>query len=342
MKPVNRVLLAFKGWEDKKNELQPLLKSGTTDERAMLALQLEHLRQAGHRLRHAARPDEKPFLTLLENQLNKLEKQLYPNFLQRILLRLKDRIFDGPAYLEQQGRQRAANMETLKQQLRERGLSSVAGKLEQHLDQDHRQVCLPLDCQLTADKRLNLDLHFDKDVYGDFQLGKLEGTLVENGEAERYHSFELPDWPGLKADQVLSLLEGRALKQHYTDATGHENTRWVELGNQGVQHYSPEHGFDIATTLAALPNITRNKEELTQYLENGQCVPTHWKQNGQFQNIFVQADPANGSLKIFDAKMKPVSAEQLSQKAQQQEKNLKPSVVMKPTRQSQKNGHKVH
>ena len=164
---------------------------------------------------------------------------------------------------------------------------------------------------------------------------------MENNQVARYHSFEMADWPGLKANQVLSLLEGRALKQHYTDATGHENSRWVELGAQGVQHYSPDHGFDIATTLAALPNITRNQEELIRYLENGQCVPTHWQQNGQFQNIYVQADPANGSLKIFDAKMKPVTAEQLSQKAHQQLQSKKPEVALKTPRRIQKNGHKV-
>jgi len=72
MKPVNRVLLAFQIWDDKKNELQPLLKAGTTDERAVLALQLEHFRQAGHRLHQTVRPDEKPFLSLMHNQISRI------------------------------------------------------------------------------------------------------------------------------------------------------------------------------------------------------------------------------------------------------------------------------
>lgn len=342
MKPVNRVLLAFKGWEDKKNELQPLLKAGTADERAILSLQVEHLRQAGHRLRETVRPDEKPFMALLNNHISRLEKQLYPNLLQRVFMRIKDRLIDGPAYLEQQTRQRAANMELLKQQLRERGLTSVAGRLEQHLDPNHRQVCLPLDCQLNAEKRLNLDLHFEKDVYGDFQLKSLDATLLEKGQADRFQQFELNAWPGLKANHALSLLEGRALKQHYTDALGHDNTRWVELGKNGVQHYATDHAFEIDTLLTAMPNITRNKEELIRYLENGQQVSTHWKQNGQFQNIFIQADPANQALKLFDAKMKPVTAEQLTQRAQQQVQNKKPEILLKTPRRVQKNGHKVN
>jgi len=342
MKPVNRVLLAFKGWEDKRNELLPLLKAGTTDERAMLALQLEHLQQAGHRLRQTVRPDEKPFLALLHNHISRIERQLYPNLLQRVFLRLKNRFIDGPAYLEQLTHQRSTNMEVLKQQLRERGLTSVAGKLEQHLDPDHRQVCLPLDCQLNTNRRLNLDLHFEKDVYGDFHLKSLDGTLMETGKADRFQRFELHDWPGLKANHALSLLEGRALKQHYTDAMGHDSARWVELGKNGVQHYATDHAFEIDTLLTAMPNITRNKEELIRYLENGQQVSTHWKQNGQFQNLFIQADPANRALKLFDAKMKPVTAEQLTQRAQQQVQNKKPEIVLKTPRRVQKNGHKVN
>lgn len=342
MKPVNRVLLAFKSWEDKKNELQPLLKAGTTDERAMMILQLEHLRQADHRLRQTVRPDEKPFLTLLHNQVTRLEKQLYPNLLQRIFMRLKDRLIDGPAYLAQLTKQRTVNIEVLKQQLRNRGLTSVAGKLEQHLDPDHRQVCLPLDCQLNANKRLNLDLHFEKDVYGDFQLKKLNGTLLEKGQADRFYQFELKDWPDLKATQALNLLEGRALKQHYTDAMGHDSTRWIELGKNGVQHYAADHAFEIDTLLTAMPNITRNKEELIRYLENGQQVTTHWKQNGQYQNIYVQANPANCTLQLFDAKMKPVTVEQLNQRAQQQAQIKKPEIIMKAPRHVQKNGHKVN
>jgi len=342
MKPVNRVLLAFKSWDDKKNELQPLLKAGTTDERTMMILQLEHLRQADHRLRQTARPDEKPFMTLLHNHVNRLEKQLYPNLFQRIFMRLKDRLIDGPAYLAQLTTQRTVNMEVLKQQLRERGLTSVAGKLEQHLDPDHQQVCLPLDCQLNAEKRFNLDLHFEKDVYGDFQLKILNSTLFEKGQADRFYQFELNDWPGLKANQALSLLEGRALKQHYTDAMGHDSTRWVGLGKNGVQHYASDHAFEIDTVLTAMPNITRNKEELIRYLENGQQVSTHWKQNGQFQNIYVQADPANRTLKLFDAKMKPVTADQLNQRAHQQAQNKQPEIIMKAPRRVQKNGHKVN
>ena len=338
---VNRVLLAFKTWEKRKKEIEPMLKTGTTDAGTLTRLQLDHLRQAAHRLRQTARPDEKPFMLLLNNQVAKLEKQLFPNRLFRLFSQLKDRLIDGPAYLKQQQQQRSNNMEVLKIQLKEAGLGSLAGRIDHHLDPDLKQIRLPLDCQLGPDKSLNLDLHFHTNAQGDYELSRIAGSLLQNGKIEKSQEFELDDWPNLKTNQIWSLLEGRALKQQYIDATGHENHRWVELGPNAVQHYDPDYGFDIRTALDALPAITRNKEELVKYLENGQQIPTYWKQGRQYLNIHVQADPANRAIKLLDDKLRPVTAEKLNQQLAQQ--GLKVKTLGEPIqkiRKGVKNGHR--
>jgi hypothetical protein len=336
----NRVLLTFKAWEDRKKEMEPLLKAGSADERILARLQLDHLRKANHRLNANTQPDEKPFMTLLNSHMIRLEKQLYPNLLRRLFSRLNDRFLDGPAYLKQQAQQRTDNIESLKAQLKASGLSSVAGRLENHLNLDHKKISLPLDCRRSPDERLNFDLHFEQDPYGNFQLNRLHGSLLHHKKMVRSHQFELNDWPNLKSNQALSLLEGRAMKQQYIDASGHQNHRWVELGPKGVQHYHPEHPFDVKTALTAMPSITGNKEELIRYMENGQQIPTHCKQGGQFQSIFIQADPANQTLKLFDAKQKAITTEQLVQKAQQPSPVKKLEVPAQRLRKGVKNGYR--
>ncbi|MET3501332.1 hypothetical protein ABIC45_002944 [Mucilaginibacter rubeus] len=337
---VNRVLLAFRNWDERKKELDPLLKTGAADASTINRLQLDHLRQAAHRLRRSVRPDEKPFMLLLNNQVAKLEKQLFPNLLRRIFSQLKDILFDGPAYLKQQQQQREQNLEMLKIQLKDAGLGSISGRLEQHLDQDQKQVRLPMDCQLGPEKRLTLYMNFHKDPYGNFQLEQISGALHENGKIVKAQEFKLSEWPNLKTNQIWSLLEGRALRQHYTDATGHENNRWVELGPNTVQHYDPDYGFDIRTALDALPAITRNKDELVRYLENGQQVPTYWKQGRAYLGIQVQADPANRTIKLLDDKLQPITAEKLNQKIQEQGSKVKVlSAPVQKNRKGVKNGH---
>jgi hypothetical protein len=337
----NRVLLAFKSWEERKKEIEPLMKAGAADTTTIARLQMDHLRQARHRLRQSARPDEKPFMILLENQVAKLEKQLYPKLLFRIISQFKDRLISGPAYLQQQERQRADNMENLKTQLKEAGYGTFAGKLEQHLDPDQKQIRLPLTCQLGMDKRMNLDLQFDKDAYGYFQLNRVDGALLHHDQVIRAQTFELNEWPNLKTNQIWSLLEGRALKQQYTDASGHENHRWVELGQKSIQHYDHHYGFDIKAALGNMPGIVRNKDELARYLENGQQIPTYWKQGRQFQQIYVQADPANRTIQLLDDKLQPTTAEKLNQKLAQQVPKVKPlSAPVQKTRKGVKNGHR--
>jgi hypothetical protein len=333
---VNRVLLAFRNWDERKKEIDPLLKTGAADASTINRLQLDHLRQAAHRLRLSLRPDEKPFMLLLNNQVAKLEKQLFPNPLVRLFSQLKDRLFDGPIYLKQQQQQREQNIEQLKIQLKEAGLGSLGGRLELHLDPDQKQVLLPMDCQLGPEKRLTLDLKFDMDPHGNFQLNQIGGALQENGKTVKSQQFELSDWPNLKTNQIWSLLEGRALKQQYTDATGHENQRWVELGPNFIQHYDPQYAFDIRTALDAMPAITRNKDELVRYLENGQQVPTYWKQGRSYISINVQADPANRTIKLLDDKLQPTTAEKLNEKIVQQGSKVK--VLNAPV---QKNGRRV-
>jgi len=337
---VNRVLLAFRTWEERKKEIEPLLKAGVADTNTLSRLQLDHLRQARHRLRQTARPDEKPFVILLNKQISRLEKQLYPNRFLRFFAQMKDLLFEGPAYLKEQQRLRNNNIESLKVQLKEAGLGSFGGRLEHHLDPDQKQIRLPLDCKLGPEKRLSFDLHFEKDAYGNFQLNRISGSLLQNDQLVRTHEFELRNWPDLKSNHIWSLLEGRALKQRYTDASGHENHRWVELGPQTPHYYAPDYAFDIKTALNAMPAITRNKEELIRYLENGQQVSAHWRQGRQYHPIYIQADPANRCIKLLDDKSRLVTAEKLNQNIAKQGIKIKTlGEPVKKIRKGIKNGH---
>ncbi|MCQ6957313.1 hypothetical protein [Mucilaginibacter aquariorum] len=337
----NGVLLVFKTWEDQKKEIEALLPSGVVDAQALRRLQLQHFRQAALRLRATAREDEKPFMALLANQVGKLEQQLYPNVLARLFYRIKDHLLDGPAYLRQQARQRTVNMEMLKQQMRETGLGSVARKLEEHLDPELRSVIVPLACQLDSEKRLTFNLHFEKDARGDFQLDSLHAVLRYNGVIRTAHDFRLKDWPGLQTNHARSLLEGRALKQTFTDASGHESQRWVEIGPYGVQRYAPDHAFDVKAVVESMPSIMGSKPELIRYLENGQRAPAHWKNGKQYQSISVQADPANHTLKFFDARNKPITPAKLDKNAQQQAIVKRPELPVHNVRKGVKNGQHI-
>lgn len=311
----NRVLLAFKAWEDRKKEMEPLVKSGAADERTLRQLQLDHLRQARHRLRKTARPDEQPFMALLNNQVSKLEKQLYSNLWVRLFLRLKDRLFDGPAYLKKMEQQRAENIGQLRAQLETKGFDYVGTKLEKHLPAEQPKVELPLTLRINEEKELRYGLQFEKDPYGNFQLDKIACSIHQNGNLARTNVIEVNEWPGIKANQLYHLLEGRPVRHTYQDALGRENSNWVTFGENGLQQFKGSDSFHVRKLLEDMPAIKTNKEELTHYLEQGQLVNARWKQEKYYQDIFIKADPANRTLQLLDSQSRPVTPVQLNERA---------------------------
>jgi hypothetical protein len=281
----------------------------------------------------SVRPDEKPFMLLLNNQVAKLEKQLFPNPLVR-LFSIKRQALRRPDLFKATTTAKGTKHRTIKNTIKRSRVGFTWRAIGTAFRPGSKQVLLPMDCQLGPEKRLTLDLKFDMDPHGNFQLNQIGGALQENGKTVKSQQFELSDWPNLKTNQIWSLLEGRALKQQYTDATGHENQRWVELGPNTIQHYDPEYAFDIRTALDAMPAITRNKDELVRYLENGQQVPTYWKQGRSYISINVQADPANRTIKLLDDKLQPTTAEKLNQKIVQQGPKVK--VLNAPVQKNRK------
>ncbi|UOE48736.1 hypothetical protein MTO98_30515 [Mucilaginibacter sp. SMC90] len=339
----NRVLLVFNDWEDKKKSMDPLIRAGAADDAGISRLQYHHLREARHLLVGTVRPDEKPFMLLLNKQIKNLERQLYPNPLVRYIQRLKDRYIDRPAFLEQQRIQRENNMIELKRILRNSGLGSMAGRLEDHLDQDRRQIDLAVGSQLEQDKKLGLNLHFEKDPYGNFQLTQIDGKLLHGSVEVSAYTFIKSDWPEIKVGQVRGLLEGRALKQQYLDFEGRERQRWVQLGFEGIREYHPDYAFDIGRALADFHALPPDKGEIIRLLENGQQVETQWKQHGQSHEVFLQADPANKMILLFDADYRPFKPPQPEYKKEKADNSIKAEPELSNLTKGVKNGsrHKL-
>lgn len=339
-KVVNRVLQAFKLWEDRKKEFDPVTRIGAGDEQTFNLLQLTHFRESSHRLRTNLRPDEKPFLLLLNNHIAKLERQLYPNRWFRLFSRAIDRWLTGPAFLKQEASRNAANMDALRSQLKSAGLHAINGKLDTHFFAEASRIILPLDCQLNAQKRLTIALAFERDAHYNFQLDTVTAKLYHQGELVKGHEFDIRHWPDLKAGQIRSLLEGHALKQAFTDASGMRNERWVELSGERLRYYDPADGLNVLQALQDLPAITRNPAEIADLLENGQLATAHWKHNGQIKIIHLRAEPAGHIIQLLDEKQRPTTAEKLNRSLEQQQCKVK--VLKVPARKIRKGVQHVH
>jgi hypothetical protein len=254
---VNRVLQAWKNWDERQNEIEKAMGSGKDHAMIIQRLKLGYFQRCRHLLAGTARKDEQAFMPLMASTISKLEKEVYPNIIQHLFFRMKSALIDGPAHVRQFQQQRQENMETLKTQLAETGFSDFAGKLEAQLDGDHLKHVIPLSSQLDPGKSLNVALHFEKDAQDISHFTAIDATLKYNdgNKTDQTFQFKLEEWPGLKAQQVRNLLEGRAIRQHFTDITGRPKSQWLELpaGETTVRKYTESYGFDLQQVIGKLP-----------------------------------------------------------------------------------------
>jgi len=339
---VNRVLQAWKSWDERQSELEKAI--GTAKEHTLVIqrLKLEHFRNCHHLLTGTARKDEQAFMPLMASMISKLEQQVYPNVLQRLFFRIKNALIDAPAHIRRFQQQRQENMEALKSQLAATGFNDFTGKLEGQLSGDHLKHVIQLSSQLDPQRSLNVSLHFEKDVADIFHFTSIDATLkhTDGSKTDQSFNFKLDAWPGLKAQQVRNLLEGRAVRQHFTDIAGRPKSQWLELndGEPAVKKYTESYGYDLHKVIDQLPfgSLTPagGKKGLIEKLEQGQQVPVVWTHAGSTEMVHLRADPANGTVKITDSSKKAVTPEQLNQRMENQQE--KKQAIVKQLSQAPK------
>ena len=331
---INRVLQAWKSWEERQSEMEEAIGTGKEHAAVIQRLKLEHFQKCRNLLGGTARKDEQAFMPLMTSAISKLEKQVYPNILQRVFFRIKNALIDGPGHIRQYQQQRQENMESLKGQLGKTGFSDFGGKLESQLDADRLKHVIPLSSQFDSNRSINVSLHFEKDAQDVFHFTTIEATLKHRNDskAEQSYKFKLDEWPGLKAEQVRNLLEGRAIRQHFTDITGRPKSQWLELpaGETTVRKYTEAYGFDLQKVIDQLPSgalsQSGGKKAFIEKLEQGQRVPMVWSHAGTTEMVYLQADPSNVTIKLTDSSKKSITPVQLNQRLENR-KEQKEAIV---------------
>jgi hypothetical protein len=307
-KMVNRVLQVWKSWEDKQREIDKVIGNGKEHNDIICQLKLNHFQKCNNLLKENIRKDEQAFLPMMVSVISKLERQVYPNKLVRLILRLKNFIVDAPKQVKLHAFRRQENMEALKTQLVKAGFSDFAGKLEDKLDPFHQTYEIKLSSQLDRDRSMNVNLHFEKDSEDRFHFSTAEALIKhpDNNTPDRSFRFKMEEWPGLKAVEVKNLLEGRAIKQDFTDVSGKPNSQWLELSPDGgsIKRYPESFGYDLKETLNQPqfdPIVYRqNKSIILSKLESGHQVAVRWSYAGGSETIHLKADPANGTVELTD------------------------------------------
>ena len=340
---INRVLLVFKQWEERQKQIEQAMPPDGAREKAIRLLQLAHLMQARNRLVAVLRPDEKPFLVLLNGQIGKLQKLVYPNLLQRLYFQCKDRLFDQPRQLQRLEREKSENLAGIQEQLRSIGFTGFAGSLEKHLKEDLPKASIRLEAQLDQKRSFQVTLHFERDQSERFVFNRIDAAIThqDSRQINQLYEFKLDEWPGLQVQHIRNLLEGRAIRQYFRDVTGQMNNRWLELDlsnstskERPIRQYLDSYGYNAESEIERLLPKDSDRRGLIQDLENGNRISLNTFAGTDRKPLFAEADPSHKCLRGFDASGQRLSAEQLKDRL-----NLllqeKPLVIKKQLQENQ-------
>jgi hypothetical protein len=321
-KHVNRAEQLYRNWEAQQKQLESLAGA---DSRVIQQQKYAYLRQGLYRLSLNPSEQEKLLIQVIRSVTDKLQRQLYPNPVIRLLHRIKAAVYDQPAHLRGFIRQREANLEQLKGQLKTMGFASFSGKLEKYLDYETAKVSIVMTSQLAEQCRLDISLNMERDKTGQYRFQHYEATLFKNGESRTY-TFQADS--GITAIEAANLLDGRAVKKTFETADGSMAQKWVQLdrqqkdkdGNPKLMEFHEAYGYHLKNELLAnsvlLGTAGLAKDKVIQSLEQGNRVSFTLHQHGTY---YLQANPAGREVSFYDKEMKPLTMPQLQEINRQQQ-----------------------
>lgn len=317
---VNRAEQLWKNWEEKEKGLQAIAGEGTENSRTLQKLKYEYLQQGLYRLSVQPSEREKLHLHVIRSVTAKLEKQLYPNPVVRLLHKLKVWAYDRPSYLQKFEKQQAQNLELLKTQLKTMGFASFTGKLENYLDYERQQVNIPMTTQLSGRGSMDIDLKLEADQAGQYRVSGYQASVYRDGEMQQSYSF--PAESRISATEAANLLEGRPVNKSYQTADGSMSRKWVQLdfsGNQPkLREFHAGYGYDLKKELMAasgdleLDGLGRDK--IVKDLEAGNLIAVELPGKGKY---YLHANPADRSLSLLDAGKRPADLSELTREIRQ-------------------------
>lgn len=288
--------------------------------------------------------DEKMVLELIGKATGKLERQLYPYPVIRLLHQLKQLIYDKPLWLIRQEKLQAANLINLDAALNKHGFGGAKIQLAEKLDYQRQSIGIDLVAPGGSTHTMEVKLHLEKDVSGRYHLGGFTASLNGSSGFSNGRSYRFPAAMEVSAKEALNLLEGRAV---FKQPAGHDSGHWLQLDFPGAGARNPlmktfrqQDGLDLKQELVVLAGeLNRGKlaaNDITKAMEKGSQVAVRPILD---ELVFLEADPAGRSVLLRDGSQQPISLAGLKEIRMHQKQELEAS--LKPVQQAELNRHKL-
>lgn len=288
-------------------------------------------------------PDEKLVLGLIRRSVSKLEKQLYPHPVMRLLHRLKKLVIDRPLGVVRLRRLKAQNRESIVAAFDRIGLDAQVVNLDKKLEAESQQLDIEL-LSPYGPNNYSVKLDLERDVSGRYELSGFAALLKDPLNAENNRSYAFSSEMGINAREAVSLLQGRAVMKYGEAGPDGMGSKWLQLDFDGLgaggkpvlREINGEHVFNIRQEVAKIAFVFDRPEladiKVVSGLEQGNQVAFRQVSG---ETVYLEASPLAGKIAIRDERQRMISLESVVKK---REKSLevKQEIKLTKTRSKQK------
>lgn len=303
--PVNRVEMELSQWRSREERFGKLFSFDLSSNRALLKEKLQYYERIVAKYKGTQDLDERFALRVLRQERNKIETQLYPNLLIRLLRRLLVAPVREQIIIRQNVRQVEQNSQSLHDQLQRAGFTGLSAKLDGHIKQGEQQFNIPVSYYINEKERLDHQLSFTKDQTGQYHFEGYKTSLHNEMKPEenRQQYFSMKAGYEINTAEAHNLLAGRSIQKDGT---------WIQLdfndkdphGNYRIKEFQSGFGYDLEKILQQLPlKELLNKSEadkLQDALKQGSRQSVSFVKDGNEQRYYIEANPQFRSVNIYD------------------------------------------
>ena len=303
--PINRVETELNQWRSREERFSKLFSFSLSSNKALLKEKLQYYDRIAAKYKGTQDLDERFALRMLRQERSKIEKQLYPNPVIRLLRRLLVAPVKEQIVIRQDNKKTEQNSQSLYQQVQRAGFTNLAAKIDEQIKQGQQQFSLPVSYYINDKERLNHQLSFVKDQSGTYYFEGYKTNLYNeskpNEQLQQY--FNMKNDYEINTTEAYNLLSGRAIER---------NAIWVQLdfndkdanGNFRMKEFHSDYGYNLQKILQQLPlkELLNESEanKLHDVLKNGNRVAVSFIKNGNEQRYYIQANPQFKSVNIYD------------------------------------------
>lgn len=191
-------------------------------------------------------------------------------------------------------------------------------------------------------KSFEVNLHFRKSDNSDMYFFNRYNASLQRSNGEKVdQTFYLTKGKGITAKEAYNMLEGRAVFKELNTKEGQGYKAWVQLdfenkdkhNNHEVKQFHENYGYDLkaATSKYSISELAdpEKQNSLMQSLQKGNIQSVSIEKDGNVSKMFIEANPQFKTVTLYDAQMKRMQKEDLSQYhsvQQLQGKEVKPEL----------------